>query len=92
MPTGLVAVGVGALGSDDDGRGLAQQEQQVGLYLPVEQHQRVLVHHLGGQAGEQALVLVGALVAAGAVEGEPDGRRVARLAVVKAGVAAQAKV
>ena len=86
---GLGGVGGGALGLDDDGSGLAEQEQQIGLDVLVDEHHGVFIDHLHAQVGEGALVFVGALVAAGALEGELHGSSVARRTVVEGHAAAQ---
>ena len=65
-------IGGGTFGLDDDGRGLAQHKQEIRVDVLVDQHHGVVIHHLGGEAGKGALVLVGALVAARAVEREFD--------------------
>ena len=80
---GLRRVGIGALGLDDDCRGLAQDEQQVGIDFLVDDHHRELVHGLGAEVGEDALVFVGAFLTAGPVEAELDGLRVEGLTVLE---------
>ena len=86
---GLGGIGIGALGLHDDGRGLAQGEQQVGVDVFVQHHQGVFVHHLRGQVGKGALVFVGAFLAASTVVGELDRSGVEGLAVLELDALAQ---
>ena len=83
-------VAVGALGLDDHRRGLAHVEQEVRVRLLVDDHHRVVVegaHAFHG--GEGALVLVGALLAGGALEAELHRLRVERLAILEGDTLAQ---
>jgi len=61
----------------------------VPLDLLVDHDHGGVVDHLRAQVGERPLVLVGALLTAGAVEGELDCRRVERFAVLEFDAAAQ---
>jgi hypothetical protein len=83
-------VGVGALGLDHDGRGLAHQEQEVRVELLVDHDHGVLVHDADAlHRGERALVLVGALFAGGALKRELDRVGIEGLAVLELDALAQ---
>ena len=81
---GFGCIGVGALGLHDDGRTLAQIEQELRVQLRVQDHQRVVIDHgHAGHAGESGLVLVDAFLRRRALERKLDGGRVERLAVLE---------
>ena len=83
-------VAASALGLDDDRRGLAEQKRQVRIGLGALQHHGVCIGRAdAAEAGEQALVLVGALFTGRALEGELDSFGVEGLAIVEFGVLAQ---
>jgi hypothetical protein len=83
-------VGVGALGLDQDGRGLPHQEQEVRVELLVDHDHGVLVHDADAlHRGERALVLVGALFAGGALKRELDRVGIEGLAVLELDALAQ---